>query len=221
VLELRDLALNSPDGRPLVEGLNLRVPKGGNQQLTGPSGCGKSQLLKVLAGTERPARGQVRVCGCAVWPGEGAFALAGRVRVGLAFATGGLLSNLSLRDNLALPLRFRGLSPAAVQARVEGALEALELGPVAGLRPHALSASARRHGNLARVLALDPDLILLDDPLEGLDSADRARALALIDAWAADPDKTLLVALEEPEPLGGGAWAHLDLFSLPIPMEAP
>ena len=69
---------------------------------------------------------------------------------------------------------------------------------MAGLRPHAVSASARRHGNLARVLALAPDLVLLDDPLEGLDAADRAVALDLAQAWAADSGCSLVIAAEEP-----------------------
>jgi len=220
MIELRDLALAAPDGRLLLEGLDLSLPAGGNLLLAGPSGSGKSQLLRVLAGTERPARGSVTLAGRAVWPGDGALGLAGRVRVGLAFATGGLLSNLSLRDNTALPLRFLGLPAAVVRTRSEAALGALGLGSVADLRPHAVSASARRHGNLARVLALDPDLILLDDPLEGLDSADRTTALAVIQAWIADPAKTLLIAQEEPGPFGG-VMGRLDLSPPLVPMETP
>ena len=109
MIQASDLALHAPDGRRLLEGLELAVPRGGNLLLTGPSGCGKSRLLKVLAGTERPARGQVRVGGREVWPVGGVLALVGHLRLGFAFASGGLLSNLSLRENIALPLRFLGL----------------------------------------------------------------------------------------------------------------
>ena len=172
MIDVRDLALDALDGRRLMEGLDLVVARGGNLLLHGPSGGGKSGLLRVLAGTERPARGQVRIGGQEVWPGGGILALAGHVRMGFAFPSGGLLSNLSLRENIALPLRFLGVSGTELERRTGEALERMNLQDVAGLRPHAVSVSARKQANLARVLALDPELILLDDPLEGLDAAD-------------------------------------------------
>ena len=221
MIELRDLALNAPDGHRLLEGLELTLPRGGNLLLTGPSGCGKSRLLKVVAGTERPAGGWVRVAGREIWPGDGALALIGRVRVGFAFAAGGLLSNLSLRENVALPLKFLGIPAAEVSVRVAAALECMDLQSVAELRPHAVSASARRHGNLARILALDPELILLDDPLEGLDGPDRAGALEVIQRWTSDERKTVLVAQEEPGPFAASATSRLHLPAHPMPLETP
>ena len=221
MIEVRELALKDPEGRWLLQDLACSVPKGGKLLLTGPSGAGKSRLLRVIGGVERPRRGTVTVGGQRVWPGDGALALMGRVRMGFAFASGGLLSNLSLLENVALPLRFLGLTPALIQARVEAALERVGLGAVATLRPHALSGAGRRHGNLARVLALEPELILLDDPLEGLDSADRALTLTLIQAWVADPGITLVLAQEEPGPFADVIPNHLHL-NAPIPsLEAP
>ena len=215
MLQVRGLACESPEGRPLAEGLDLAVGKGGNLLVTGASGSGKSRLLKVLAGLERPRRGEVRLGGVAVWPGDGALALLGRIRVGFAFAAGGLLSNLSLADNLALPLRFLGLPEAEVARRSEGALARLGLGPLARLRPHAVSGAARKRANLARILALEPELVLLDDPLEGLDAADRGAALELIRTWAADPDCTLVMAMEGAEAVSGLAAERLHLPSVP------
>jgi ABC-type transporter Mla maintaining outer membrane lipid asymmetry ATPase subunit MlaF len=220
MLEIRELSCDSPEGRPLLEGLDLDLPRGGALLVTGSSGSGKSRLLQVVAGTERPRRGRVRIAGHAVWPGDGALALEGRVRVGLAFAAGGLLSNLSLADNAALPLRFRGLPEREARARAAAALDRLGLGALAGLRPHAVSGAARKRANLARVLALEPELILLDEPLEGLDAADRATALDLVRAWGAAPDCTLLVATEEPAAFAFLAAQRLDLHPLPPP-EAP
>ncbi len=221
MIELREFSLTDPEGRWLLRDLDWSVLKGGKWLLTGPSGAGKSRLLRVLGGVEQPRRGTVTVGGQRLWPGEGAMALLGRLRVGFAFASGGLLSNLSLRENLALPLRFLGLPPAQIQTRVEAALEQVGLGSVAALRPHALSGAARRHGNLARILALQPELILLDDPLEGLDSADRALTLALIQAWVADPGITLVLAQEEPGPFAEMIPEHLHL-NAPIPsLETP
>jgi ABC-type transporter Mla maintaining outer membrane lipid asymmetry ATPase subunit MlaF len=221
MIELRDLALDAPDGQPLLEGLNLDLPPGGNLLVTGPSGSGKTRLLKVIAGLERPAGGRVRVADRDIWPGDGALGMAGRVSVGFAFATGGLLSNLSLRENVSLPLRFLGLPTTEVQARMRAALRRLGLASVAALRPHAVSAAARKHANLARVLALEPALILLDDPVEGLDAADRAVVRELILAWASDGACTLVIAAEE-----AGVFAHLEaerlqLSSLPMTLESP
>lgn len=221
MIDVRDLALDALDGRLLVEGLDLAVPRGGHLLLTGPSGGGKSRLLRVLAGTVRPARGQVRVGGREVWPGGGILALAGHIRMGFAFSSGGLLSNLSLRENIALPLRFLGVSGAELKHRTVGALRRTNLQAVADLRPHAVSASARKQANLARVLALEPELILLDDPLEGLDVADRTTAQNLIHAWAADRSCTLIIAAEEAEAFGYLEAARLQLSHAPVSVELP
>lgn len=77
MIELRDLALDAPDGRPLLAGLDLTVPTGGNLLVTGPSGSGKTRLLKVIAGLECPAGGRVRVAGRDIWPGTGPWAWPG------------------------------------------------------------------------------------------------------------------------------------------------
>ena len=221
MLEIRDLALDAPDGQPLLAGLDLAVPTGGNLVVTGPSGSGKTWLLKVIAGLECPAGGRVRVAGRDIWPGDGALGMAGRVSVGFAFATGGLLSNLSLAENVALPLRFLGMPAAESQPRVKSALLRLGLAAVASLRPHAVSAAARKHANLARVLALQPALVLLDDPLEGLDTADRAVVRELLQAWAADGAYTLVIAAEEAASFAYLEAERLQLSSMPMPVESP
>jgi ABC-type transporter Mla maintaining outer membrane lipid asymmetry ATPase subunit MlaF len=221
MIQVSDLALRAPDGRVLLEGLELAVPRGGNLLLTGPSGCGKSRLLKVLAGTERPTWGQVRMGGWEVWPTGGVLALAGHLRLGFAFASGGLLSNLSLRENIALPLKFLGLPLPDQQRRTEEAMQRLDLRAVGEFRPHAVSAAARKHGNLARVLALEPELILLDDPLEGLDARDRATALDLIQAWSESPAVTLVIAAEAPQAFSSLEAERLQLSGAPMSLESP
>jgi ABC-type transporter Mla maintaining outer membrane lipid asymmetry ATPase subunit MlaF len=221
MIDIRELTLDAPEGRLLVAGLNLAVARGGNLLLNGPGGGGKSRLLGVLAGTVRPARGQVRIGGREVWPGAGVLALAGYVRMGFAFSSGGLLSNLSLRENIALPLRFLGVSGAELERRTDGALGRMNLQAVAGLRPHAVGATARKQANLARVLALEPELILLDDPLEGLDAADRALTQSLIHTWAADRACTLVIAAEEAAAFSHLEATRLQLSHAPMSVEFP
>jgi ABC-type transporter Mla maintaining outer membrane lipid asymmetry ATPase subunit MlaF len=220
MIHLAGVALEGPQGGWLLEGLDLQVPRGGALLLTGASGRGKTRLLKVIAGVERPAQGEVSLGGRRIWPGQGALALTGHLKVGLAFAQGGLLSNLSLRENLRLPLTFLGLPAREVELRTESALERLGLGAAADLRPHAVSAAARKHGNLARVLALEPDVILLDDPLEGLDAADRSTALEAMRTWWKGPDQTLVIAQETAGPLADWALASRDLQPLATSREA-
>jgi ABC-type transporter Mla maintaining outer membrane lipid asymmetry ATPase subunit MlaF len=141
--------------------------------------------------------------------------------MGFAFPSGGLLSNLSLRENVVLPLMFLGVPEADLEHRAEGALERMNLQAVAGLRPHAVSASARKQANLARVLALDPELILLDDPLEGLDAADRILAQGLIRTWAADTACTLIIAAEEADAFNDLEAARLQLSRAQMSVEPP
>lgn len=198
-----DLVLDAPEGGPLLSGLHLSLEAGANLLVLGPGGCGKSQLLRALAGILRPRGGRVSLGGVEIWPGEGVLALAGRVRLGFVPAQGGLLSNQTLRDNVTLPLRFGGGSAGEAAARADRALARFGLEAVAGRRPHAVSAGDRKLAGFARAAAVEPDLILLDDPLEGVEAGDRPAVMALIQGWAADPARTLVLALEEPGPFTG------------------
>ena len=211
MLDVRHLARLAPDGRRLFDEIDLAVAKGGNVLVTGPSGSGKSQLLKVLAGTERPARGRVRVGGHRLWPGEGALGLGGRVKMGYASASGGLLSNLTLWDNVALPLRFAGVPEGELRPRVDAALAQLALTKLANVRPHAVRLSTRKHGDLARVLAMAPEVILLDDPMGGHDAADKILVLDLIRRWSTDSACTLVIAAEDLHPFDFIAAERLQL----------
>lgn len=188
------LALAAPDGRAILAEVSLELPPGGRAWIEGPPGSGKRALLKVLAGLLPPERGEVRLGGMRLWPGEGALALRGKLNAGFVFAQGGLLSNQTLRENLALPLRFAGRSTA----EVEGVLDRLGLASSAGLRPHALGARARKLAQLARVELIRPEAIFLSEPLEDLEGPDLALAEALIQGWAEDPDRLMVGAAELP-----------------------
>jgi ABC-type transporter Mla maintaining outer membrane lipid asymmetry ATPase subunit MlaF len=191
-LRASGLTLAAPDGRVILREAALEVPRGGRAWIEGPPGSGKRALLKVIAGLLPPEQGEVRLGGIRLWPGEGAMALKGKIRMGFAFAQGGLLSNQTLRENLALPLRFAGRGIA----EVDGVLDRLGLSEAAGLRPHALGARVRRLAQLARIELLQPEAIFLSEPFEDLEGADLALARTLIVEWAADPARLILAAAE-------------------------
>lgn len=190
------LALAAPDGHVILRGAALEIPTGGRIWIEGHPGSGKRALLKVLAGLLPPEQGEVRLSGIQIWPGEGVMALRGKVRTGFAFAQGGLLSNQSLRENLALPLRFSGNGVVAV----ESVLDRLGLAEAAALRPHALGARARKLAQMARIELLQPDVIFLSEPFEDLEDEDLALAESLIQDWAAEPSRLIVAAAQEMRP---------------------
>lgn len=215
----RDLALAAPDGRPILRGVSLDVPAGGRAWIEGAPGSGKRALLKVLAGLLPPDEGSVHCGGLRLWPGEGVAALRGRVRIGFAFVQGGLLSNQTLRENLALPLRFAGRDERGVEA----ALDRFDLKAYAGLRPHALSARARKLAQLARIETLQPDAIFLAEPFEDLEGPDLTLARATIRRWAEDPGRLILLSAEEADPglLEGAQCLRLEAGRIQQAEEAP
>ncbi len=183
-LVVEALRLEGPARGPLVRGLDLIVEPAPSLLVAGGSGTGKTLLLKALAGATPALGGRITRS-----PG---------LKVGLSLARGGLLMNQTLLQNLLLPLRFQGMGREAALGICRGVLDRFGLGSSAELRPHALSDRQRKLASLARVVAFDPDLILLDEPLEGLDPRDVALVQGQLSAWAADPAKGLVLATERP-----------------------
>ena len=142
-------------GQRILENVSLTVAPGQILCLFGPSGCGKTTVLQVVAGLVHPDSGQVSVQG---------------ERLGYAFQDDRLAPWLSVRDNLLLGLSGH-LADNEAAARTDTWLARLGLGEAAGKRPGSLSGGMRRRANLARALALQPDLLLLDEPFAFLDSA--------------------------------------------------
>ncbi|HTJ25688.1 MAG TPA: ABC transporter ATP-binding protein [Candidatus Limnocylindria bacterium] len=166
------------DGRETlaVDGATLHVADGEFVAIVGPSGCGKSTILKVVAGLIPPSGGDVRVDGK---PLDGV-----PDGVGMVFQHDALLPWKTVRDNVRLPLALRGLPHAEQNAEVDRLLTLVRLGGFADYFPRALSGGMRKRVALARTLAYNPSLFLMDEPFGPLDAQTRIHiGREFLDIW--------------------------------------
>ena len=169
LVEIRDLHFGYP-GRPVLRGVDLEIPRGKVVAILGTSGSGKTTLLQLIGGSLRPSRGTVRVMGQDVHALDTAGLYALRRRMGMMFQRGGLFSDLTTFDNVAFPIREHTKLPAAlVHDLVLMKLHAVGLRGAQRLMPGELSGGMSRRVALARAVALDPPLMIYDEPFAGLD----------------------------------------------------
>jgi phospholipid/cholesterol/gamma-HCH transport system ATP-binding protein len=180
LLQAEDLWL-SAGGRPVLREVGFEVAPGEVFVIVGPSGSGKSTLLRHLAGLDRPVRGCVRVQGEDLHAGTEAAQQRLRRRQGVMFQSGALWSSMTVGENLMLPMRlFSPLAEPAMRARALSLLERVGLADAFALAPAQLSGGMRKRAALARALALDPPLLLLDEPGSGLDPLNAQRLDELV-----------------------------------------
>ncbi len=179
LLELRDAAFGY-QGRPAVDGVDLRLDGGQTLALLGPNGAGKTSLMRLAAGRLRPWRGSVRVLG-----GDPARDSATRRRIGFVPQEIALYPRLTVAENLDVFARLAGLGRAARRTAVATVLDRAAIAEVADRPVGALSGGYQRRVNLAASLVGGPDLILLDEPTQGVDLAARAAIHAVLAALRA------------------------------------
>ncbi|MFB9846166.1 phospholipid ABC transporter ATP-binding protein MlaF [Oceanisphaera arctica] len=169
LVEIRDLCFSHGD-RTLYDRINLQIPKGKITAIMGPSGIGKTTLLRLIGGQIKPNSGDVLFDGESI-PSLGRSRLYQvRRRMGMLFQSGALFTGMSVFDNVAFPLReHSGLPEAMIRTLVMMKLEAVGLRGAAKLLPSELSGGMARRAALARAIALDPELIMYDEPFAGQD----------------------------------------------------
>ena len=162
--------LTGAPGRPILQGVDLKLRKGSLVALMGGSGSGKTTILRLLGGQIKPQAGSVRVGGLEV-PSLRHQALFGlRRRMGMLFQFGALFTDMSVFDNVAFPLReHTRLAEETIRDLVLLKLNAVGLRGAAALMPSEISGGMARRVALARAIALDPELIMYDEPFAGLD----------------------------------------------------
>jgi ABC-type sugar transport system ATPase subunit len=164
-----------PGGIAAVSDLCLEVGDGDLVAIVGPSGCGKSTVLRLLAGLEAPTGGRLRIGGRVV-NDEAPQAR----NVAMVFQDYALYPTMTVRDNLAFPLRMRRLRRAEIGERVERVAQLLELAPLLGRLPRQLSGGERQRVAMGRALVREPAAFLLDEPLSNLDAKLRVQVRAEI-----------------------------------------
>jgi putative spermidine/putrescine transport system ATP-binding protein len=155
----------SYDGKSLIiKDLNLVIQKGEFLTLLGASGSGKTTTLMMLAGFESPTRGEIRMGGKHIEKVP-----AHKRGMGMVFQNYALFPHMSVADNLAYPLKMRGLNRIDVQKKVQRAMDMVQLHEMAQRRPNELSGGQQQRVALARAMVFEPEVILMDEPLGALD----------------------------------------------------
>lgn len=166
----------------LVIGANLTVLKGETLCIGGGSGQGKSALLRIIAGLVRPSQGSIYYFGEYIPPERLTALEVAKRQVGLVFQNGALISNLKVRDNIALPLRYHRMgTEQEIEEKINMAMDLMRVRDEADLFPHQLSVGMQKRVAIARSWAMDPKLLLMDEPTAGLDNYNRRNLLPLID----------------------------------------
>jgi phospholipid/cholesterol/gamma-HCH transport system ATP-binding protein len=169
MIEIEEIHKSFKD-QQVLKGVNIRIEQGSNLIILGRSGTGKSVLLKLIIGLMKPDKGTIRVMGEEI----GSISIRAlnelRKKIGFLFQDSALYDSMTLRENVAFPLRrHTKMSESEIEDKVMNNLEQVDLADFAEKLPAELSGGMRKRAGLARAMALDPSIILYDEPTAGLD----------------------------------------------------
>ncbi|MDH2927614.1 ATP-binding cassette domain-containing protein [Lonepinella koalarum] len=180
LIEVKNLTFRRGE-RTIYDDLNLRVAKGKITAIMGPSGIGKTTLLKLIGGQLIPEQGEILFDGSDICKMSNAELYKVRQRMGMLFQSGALFTDISTFDNVAFPIREHTRLPEElIRKIVLMKLESVGLRGAADLMPSELSGGMARRAALARTIALDPDLIMYDEPFTGQDPISMGVIISLI-----------------------------------------
>jgi putative ABC transport system ATP-binding protein len=178
--------------------VDLAIGAGEFVSLMGPSGCGKTTLLNLMGALDTPSRGTLRVEGVALESlTEDQLADLRRDRIGLVFQFYNLIPTLSARENIEIPMQFKGIDRRERRERALRLLERIGLKDRAEHKPAELSGGEQQRVSIARALANQPALVLLDEPTGDLDSATGREIMALLRDLNEREKVTLVVATHD------------------------
>ncbi|MFN4140417.1 ABC transporter ATP-binding protein [Aestuariivirga sp.] len=163
-VRVKNVSMDFGTGAPAVDGVSFDLEPGKFLTILGPSGSGKTTLLRMIAGFQKPTRGEITIGGKPV-----DAAPPHRRSIGMVFQRLALFPHMTAAENVAFPLKMRRFDPASVPARVKAFLDLVRLGGYGERRINELSGGQQQRVAIARALVFEPELLLLDEPLAALD----------------------------------------------------
>ena len=202
IVELRGVAKTFFRGKEpiaVLENLDLEIPEGSYEALMGPSGSGKSTLLNLIAGLDRPTRGQAIVAGNDLTTmSDGDLAKFRSRTMGFIFQAYNLMPVLTAVENVELPLLLTNLSSGERKKRAQTALRVVGLEERMGHYPRQLSGGQEQRVAIARAIVNDPQIIVADEPTGDLDRKSADEILNLLETLNAEFKKTILMVTHDP-----------------------
>ncbi len=195
-IEVRDVNLQY-GSRLIQRDLNFTVNRGDVFVIMGGSGCGKSTLLKHMIGLYEPAQGEIFYSGQSYTQADEQQRQTLRSRWGITFQSGALFSDMTLAQNVALPMQYAGVDRAEVDDRVAFKLALVGLAGFEKYYPSEISGGMCKRAGLARAIALDPEILFFDEPSAGLDPLSARRLDELILSLGESTGATVVMVTHE------------------------